>query len=44
MFGIFTQAIKFYCLFLGIFKIFYWFVTLIFEKLAPPEHMFQKLL
>ena len=36
MFGIFTLAIKFHCLFLDILKSFYWFVTLIFDKLAPP--------
>ena len=36
MFGVFTPAIKFDCLFLGIFQNFYWFVTLIFDKLAPP--------
>ena len=36
MFGIFTLAIKFDCLFLGIFQSFYWFVTFIFDKLATP--------
>ena len=44
MFGVFTLAIKFDCLFLGIFKSFDWFVTLIFDKLAPLEYMFQKML
>ena len=45
MFGIFTLAIKFHCLFLGILKSFYRFVTLIFDELVPPsEYMFQKLL
>ena len=46
MFGIFTLAIKFDCLLLGIFKSFWWFVTLIFDELAPlpREYMFQKLL
>ena len=45
MFGIFTLAIKFDCLFLGIFQSFHWFVTFIFDKLAPlPEYMFQKML
>ena len=44
MFGVFTLAIKFDCLFLGIFKSFAWFVTLIFDKLAPLEYMFQKML
>ena len=43
MFGIFTFAIKFDCLFLGIFRSFHWFVTFIFDKLAPPEYMFQKM-
>ena len=36
MFGIFTFAIKFDCLFLGIFRSFHSFVTFIFDKLAPP--------
>ena len=40
MFGVFTQAMKFDCLFLGIFQSFHKFVTLTFEKVAPPEHMF----
>ena len=45
MFGIFTLAIIFDCLFLGIFQSFYRFVTFIFDKLAPPrEYMFQKML
>ena len=45
MFGVFTLAIKSDCLFLGIFKSFYWFVTLIFDKLAlPAEYMSQKML
>ena len=45
MFGVFTLAIKFDCLFLGIFKSFHWLVTLIFDELAPPpsEYMFQKM-
>ena len=42
MFGVFKLAIKFDCLFLGIFQSFHWFVTLIFDKLVPPEYMFQK--
>ena len=37
MFGVFTLAIKFDCLFLGIFKSFHRLVTLIFDKLAPPR-------
>ena len=41
MFGVFTLAIKFDCLFAGIFQSFNWFVTLIFDKLAPPEYTFQ---
>ena len=36
MFGIFTLAIKFHCLLLGIFKSFYRFLTLIFDELVPP--------
>ena len=44
MFGVFTLAIKFDCLLLGIFKSFYRFLTLIFEKLASPDDMFQKML
>ena len=36
MFGIFTLAIKFDCLFLGIFQSFYWFVALIFDEFTPP--------
>ena len=44
MFGVFTQAIKFDCLFLAFFKVFIDFVTLIFDIFAPPEYMFQKLL
>ena len=35
MFDVFTLAIKFDCLFLGIFQSFDWLVTLIFDKLAP---------
>ena len=45
MFGVFTLAIKFYCLFLGSFQSFHCFVTLIFAKSAPPpEYVFQKML
>ena len=45
IFCIFTLAIKFDCLFFGIFQSFYWFVTFMFDKLAPsPEYMFQKML
>ena len=43
MFSIFTLAIKFQCLFLTIFQSFHLFVSFIFDKLAPPEHMFQKM-
>ena len=43
MFSIFTLAIKFDCLFSGIFQSFHLFVGFIFDKLAPPEHMFQKM-
>ena len=43
MFSIFTLAIKFDCLFLAIFQSFHLFVSFIFDKLAPPEYMFQKL-
>ena len=43
MFGIFTLAIKFDCLFLGIFQSFHRILTFIFDKLAPPEYMFQKI-
>ena len=43
MFSIFTLAIKFDCLFLTIFQSFYLFVGFIFDKLAPPEYMFQKM-
>ena len=35
MFGVFTLAIKFDCLFSGIFQSFQWFVTLIFDKSTP---------
>ena len=35
MFGIFTLAIKFDCLFLAIFQSFHWFVSFICDKLAP---------
>ena len=35
MLGIFTLALKFSCLFLGIFSSFYQFVTLIFDELVP---------
>ena len=45
MFGVFALAIKFDCLFLGIFKSFHWFVTLIIDNYPPPpEYMFQKML
>ena len=44
MFGVFALAIKFDCLFLGIFQSFYRFVTLIFDKLASPEDMLQRML
>ena len=44
MFGVFTLAIKLNCLFLGVFQSLYWFVILIFGKLASPEDMFQKML
>ena len=37
MFGVFTLAIKFHYLFLGILKTFHWLVTLLFDKLAPPQ-------
>ena len=43
MFSIFTLAIKFDCLFLTIFQNFHLFVGFIFDKLAPPEHMSQKM-
>ena len=43
MFIIFTLAIKFDSLFLTIFQMFRWFVSFIFDKLAPPEYMFQKM-
>ena len=36
MFSIFTQTMKFDCLFLAIFQSFSWFVSFIFEKLALP--------
>ena len=43
MFDIFTFAIKFDCLFLGIFKVFI-DLWLSFDKLAPPpEYTFQKM-
>ena len=35
--SIFILAIKFDCLFLAIFQTFQWFVSLIFDKLAPPS-------
>ena len=45
MFGVFTLAMKFDYLLLGIYLSFHWFVTLIFKKLTPPpECMFQKTL
>ena len=43
MFSIFTLAIKLDCLFLTINQRFHLFVGLIFDKLAPPGHMFQKM-
>ena len=43
MFSIFTLAIKFDFVFLTIFQSFYIFVSSIFDKLAPPEYMFQKM-
>ena len=43
MFGIFTLAIKFECLFLTIFQSFHLFVRSIFDNVAPPEDMFQKI-
>ena len=42
MFSIFTLAIKFDDLFLTIFESFHLFVSFVFDKLAPPEYMFQK--
>ena len=42
MFSIFALAIKFDCIFLIIFQSFHLFVSCIFDKLAPPEHMLQK--
>ena len=46
MFGIFTLAIKFDCLFLGIFSKFLLICDFIFDNLAPPplEYVFQKML
>ena len=44
MFGVFTPSIKSDCLFLGIFPSFHRFVPSNFDKLAPPEYMFQKML
>ena len=35
MFNIFTLTIKFDCIFFAIFQSFYWFVNIIFDKLAP---------
>ena len=43
MFNIFTLVIKFDCLFFIIFQSFHLFVDFIFKKLAPPEHMSQKM-
>ena len=43
MFSIFALAIKFDFLFFTIFPSFHLFVGFIFDKLAPPEHMFQKM-
>ena len=44
MLSIFTLAIKFDCLFLAIFQSFRVFFSFIFDKLAPPEYMLQKML
>ena len=46
MYGVFTLAMKFDCLFLGIFKVFI-DLWLYFWQIAPPPHpeyMFQKML
>ena len=43
MFGIFTLAIKFDCLFLGIFQSFQWFAIFIFSKLAPSLNICFKI-
>ena len=44
MFGVFALTINF-DLVLGILQSFYWFLSFIFDKLAPPhEYMFQKML
>ena len=42
MFSIFTLAIEFDCVFLTIFQSLYFFVSFIFNKLAPPKYTFQK--
>ena len=42
-FIIFALAIKFDCVFLTIFQSFYLFVSFIFNKLAPPKYMFEKM-
>ena len=39
MFNIFTLAIKFDCLFLAGFQSIYWFVSFIFDKLAPQMYV-----
>ena len=43
VFNILTLAIKYDCLILTIYQSFYLFVSFIFDKLAPPEQMFQKM-
>ena len=40
MFSNFTIAIKIDCLFLAIFQSFYWLVSFIFDKLAPPPRIY----
>ena len=40
LFGIFTLAIKFDCIFMGIFQSFHSFVTFVFDKLAPPPRIY----
>ena len=42
MFDVFTLAMKFDCLFLGIFQSFHKFVTLIFDKVAAPLNICLK--
>ena len=43
MFSIFALAIKFDFLFFTIFQSFHLFVNFVFDKLAPPEYMSQKM-